>query len=443
MAIDKSLSQYQQNLLRGTTLGALRRAGITDAPIQQAVNYPTPKIAVQAPKVQNISLPESQASMPAAGVKAASPITNLLGQNPKGAGLGSFDSRKYSDLAKSFYDKATEKKDSYLDKHVSDFLDRFKDQSGGGGGQEYSNYMTSSLAPLATMGVDFAQNFSGTTPLAPLALSLPSEGEGSSYSDTQIQNMYESGDSDTKNSITKLIDDGTKVINDNPYLTDILKTGAQWQAQKTVGGVLAKELGFAGVGAAGGLPGMALGWLVGKAFDFFTGNKGKDADKLPENVFGLPLTDTGSEEDKKVTTLSGEKVDLGSDEYVEDMKARDEAFEETGDYDVYSDTPTTGPDYGPVTTGTVFDAEDEEDYSTPAPAPTPVYTPPSPVRDSGGDSGGGGGSSSSDQGETSSDSGFSDSGGWADDGYWSKGGRVTKALGGRMDKALIGGRRDI
>jgi len=78
MAIDKSLSQYQQNLLRGTTLGALKRAGITDAPIQ---NYQTPRITVQAPKVQNISLPESQASMPAAGVKAASPITNLLGQN--------------------------------------------------------------------------------------------------------------------------------------------------------------------------------------------------------------------------------------------------------------------------------------------------------------------------------------------------------------------------
>jgi hypothetical protein len=398
MAIDKSLSQYQQNLLRGTTLGALRRAGITDAPIQQAVNYPTPKIAVQAPKVQNISLPESQASMPAAGVKAASPITNLLGQNPKGAGLGSFDSRKYSDLAKSFYDKATEKKDSYLDKHVSDFLDRFKDQSGGGGGQEYSNYMTSSLAPLATMGVDFAQNFSGTTPLTSLALSLPSEGEGSSYSDTQIQNMYESGDSDTKNSITKLIDDGTKVINDNPYLTDILKTGAQWQAQKTVGGVLAKELGFAGVGAAGGLPGMALGWLVGKAFNFFTGNKGKDADKLPENVFGLPLTDTdskdGGKEDKKDYFKTKEY--LGSDEA---DRAREEAEE--------------GVDAGTA---------DVQDYADIYEPPTPVYTPPSPMRDSGGDSGGGGG-------------GWSGSGGRSDDSWdsspFNKGGRVDKALAGR------------
>ena len=46
------------------------------------------------------------------------------------------------------------------------------------------------------------------------------------------------------------------------------------------------------------------------------------------------------------------------------------------------------------------------------------------------DSGGGGGSNSSDQGETSSDSGFSDSGGWADDGYWAKGGRVSYSKGG-------------
>ena len=40
------------------------------------------------------------------------------------------------------------------------------------------------------------------------------------------------------------------------------------------------------------------------------------------------------------------------------------------------------------------------------------------------------GSSSSDQGETSSDSGFSDSGGWADDGYWAEGGRVSYSQGG-------------
>ena len=58
----------------------------------------------------------------------------------------------------------------------------------------------------------------------------------------------------------------------------------------------------------------------------------------------------------KVQTLDGRIVDSDSDEARADLDARDQAFQETGDYDVYSDTVTTGPDYGPVTSGTVFDA---------------------------------------------------------------------------------------
>ena len=61
----------------------------------------------------------------------------------------------------------------------------------------------------------------------------------------------------------------------------------------------------------------------------------------------------------KVQTLDGRIVDSDSDEARADLDARDKAFQETGDYDVYSDTVTTGPDYGPVTSGTVFDAEDD------------------------------------------------------------------------------------
>ena len=47
------------------------------------------------------------------------------------------------------------------------------------------------------------------------------------------------------------------------------------------------------------------------------------------------------------------------DEARADLDARDQAFQETGDYDEYSNTVTTGPNYGPVTSGTVFDAEDD------------------------------------------------------------------------------------
>jgi len=71
------------------------------------------------------------------------------------------------------------------------------------------------------------------------------------------------------------------------------------------------------------------------------------------------------------------------------MNLGDQQFAETGDYDVYSGDrgTTSGPDYsGGVTTGTTFDAEDEEDYSTPSPASEPDQ------RDRGGGGGGGGSS---------------------------------------------------
>ena len=45
----------------------------------------------------------------------------------------------------------------------------------------------------------------------------------------------------------------------------------------------------------------------------------------------------------KAVTLDGNIVDVGSDDYYDDLDARDKEFEETGDYDVYSNTVTTGP----------------------------------------------------------------------------------------------------
>jgi hypothetical protein len=98
----------------------------------------------------------------------------------------------------------------------------------------------------------------------------------------------------------------------------------------------------------------------------------------------------------KAVTLDGNIVDVGSDDYYADLDARDKEFEETGDYDVYSNTAPTGPAYsGKATVGTRFDAEDDGGGSDDS-------------------SSGGGGTSSSDQGETSSDSGFSDSGSYED-----------------------------
>ena len=90
----------------------------------------------------------------------------------------------------------------------------------------------------------------------------------------------------------------------------------------------------------------------------------------------------------KVKTLDGKIVDAGSDEAIADMNQRDKEFQETGDYDVYSGTTvTTGPDYGPVTSGTVFDAEDDgggDSSSSSSSASTagdaPGYSGPSPFR---------------------------------------------------------------
>ena len=78
----------------------------------------------------------------------------------------------------------------------------------------------------------------------------------------------------------------------------------------------------------------------------------------------------------KVQTLDGKIVDAGSEEAKADMNRRDREFQETGDYDVYSGTTvTTGPDYGPVTSGTVFDAEDDGggDTTTTTTSDAPAY----------------------------------------------------------------------
>ena len=111
----------------------------------------------------------------------------------------------------------------------------------------------------------------------------------------------------------------------------------------------------------------------------------------------------------KVQTLDGRIVDSDSDEARADLNARDKEFEETGDYDVYSNTATTGPTYsGKATEGTRFDAEDDGGGSDDS------------------SSGGGGTTSSSDQGETSSDSGFSDSGSYEDFGtMYARGGLAS------------------
>ena len=66
---------------------------------------------------------------------------------------------------------------------------------------------------------------------------------------------------------------------------------------------------------------------------------------------------------------------MNSDYYTDKNKMHELEYELTGDYDSYSDI-NYGPSYGnEYKEGTVFDAEDEENYSTPVETSTPVSTP--------------------------------------------------------------------
>ena len=200
----------------------------------------------------------------------------------------------------------------------------------------------------------------------------------------------------------KLVDKGIKGIEKYTGTSsdDDDKGKGFTSTQKTggLGSILGKALAFSLFGPvlgplafAGGKGILNLGKQQGLGFSPFGG----DGSPGPAGIVA-----------NKAVTLDGNIVDVGSDDYYEDLDKRDEEFEEAGDYDVYSNTVTTGPNYGPVTSGTVFDAED----------------------DGGGDddSGGGGGTSSSDQGETSSDSGFSDSGSYEDFGtMYARGGLAS------------------
>jgi len=148
---------------------------------------------------------------------------------------------------------------------------------------------------------------------------------------------------------------------------------------------------------------MGLGSIIGRtaAFGLLGPILGPLAFALGRGIMSrrnqMSLTDdniiTPGPKSGKVTTLDGKTVDFGSDEYVADMKARDKAFEETGDYDVYSDTPTSSPTYSPPDPSTYsYEGSDEQDEasnygggnggssSASTAGDAPGYSGPSPFR---------------------------------------------------------------
>jgi len=189
----------------------------------------------------------------------------------------------------------------------------------------------------------------------------------------------------------KLVDKGVKSIEKyTGTSSDEDKDKSGFVSQQKTGGlgsILGRALAFSLFGPvlgplafAGGKGILNLGKQQGLGFSPFGG----DGPPGPAGIVS-----------NKAVTLDGNIVDVGSDDYYDDLDARDKEFEETGDYDVYSNTVTTGP------TQPAFD-------------PNKDYYEGSDEQDRDDDSGSGDGTSSSDQGETSADSGFSDSGSYED-----------------------------
>ena len=431
MAVDKSLSQYQQDLLEGTTLGALRKAGV----VSPQIPVQTPKVDIrwQTPKVGDMKPAEEISFQPAAEIKTASPF-----KLPTAKGLASFDQKKYNDLARAFYNQtAKQAMDDPNLEYVSKFLNRpygprTVDRDSTTGFEESPelpsqkdfNYLTSSLTSGMTLP-------SLNTALAPFA-QTSNEG-ATSFSDTQMENIYENADSDTKTFITNAIDKVDDIYKggDKWGIGDMVKIGltsaGRNYAQKTVGGALAKELGFAG--AVGGPVGMFLGWLAGKLFDKFAGVEKET--KTPPWAISFDKTD-----DKDDTVEDKIKEQIKKQEEIwdrDDVDPADRGFVPVGTYggnEVYSsegisvDSKTgeiTNADgtYG----GNIVDEFVSETAPAPAPAPAPSHIGPS---NEGSDNGGGGG-------------GWSGSGGRSDDSWSSS----PFLKGGRVDKALTGGSKDI
>ncbi len=401
--IDKSLRQYYQN---GKEVDPYRKG------LEIIAGKGKDTIQTTAPgkiTARNLIKPAEKMTLPSVRKDKTVPSITTL---PKTA-RPSFDQKKYSGLASAFYDKLKEGEESYLDKYIN----RDPVRTAGGveeWGEDY-DYLTSSAAPDTALAAapDNLLAQLVTYPQTDTAITSTGEGEtATSYTDTQMEEIIKSGGQETENFFVNTYNKVNDVLNtklgENVWVKDaagnlIIDVGVK--------PFIAKQLG---IGSMLGIPGMIFGWI----FDKLTGRKNKSVDFLVNNL----VEDKGKD----------------GDEGKEDMDARDKEFEETGDYDVYSDV-SSGPKHGPVEPGTVYDAEDYGDSSitdapdiAPAPpAPAPTYGPYTP----------------SDDGGSSDD--FSSPG--ADDwsSYIAKGGLAQRAprksmlKGGRVDKALTGRSRDI
>ena len=214
----------------------------------------------------------------------------------------SLDSAQYSGLA-NILPKTEE--GSYLDKYI----DKYKDPiriARGVEGEADSDYLTSSLVEtdkaLTTQdtlpGTDIAtlqDTFPGID-IATTLDALPTKGEtATSYNDTQMQDIFKSGDQETKNFITSTSNKVTEWMKNN----EIVKTGGKvakdYLINTVVKSAVAKQLG---IGSLFGPIGMIFGWIFDKVREKITGEEVKSPVDFLINNLGPDGKDDGKDKDE-------------------------------------------------------------------------------------------------------------------------------------------------
>ena len=397
--IDKSLRQYYEN---GKEVDPYRKG------LEIIAGKGKDTIQTTAPgkiTARNLIKPAEKMTLPSVRKDKTVPSITTL---PKTA-RPSFDQKKYSGLASAFYDKIKAGEESYLDKYIN----RDPVRTAGGveeWGEDY-DYLTSSAAPDTALAAapDTALTAAPDKPLAQLVTypqtdtAITSTGEGetaTSYTDTQMQNIIENANPDEKNFITTIF----KTANDTIDNLGIDKTKIATNLVKNkVGKIVATELGISG-GAAGGPIGMLIGWLVGKAIEKFTG--GKEKKEEIEGIFSF--------DDEIITPIAPIYSNPNED------RAREEAAAKAA-----SDAMVAKE----IAAAEAFraDKEKQEELARQAKAYAEAQAakaPPQITQPTGGGNGGG---------QPQTGGGGYERGDYGGRGYhWAKGGRVDKALGGRI-----------
>ena len=228
------------------------------------------------------------------------------------------------------------------------------------------------------------------SPKTDTAATFTDKGEtATSFNDTQMKDIFQ-GD---KNFITTILKTANDTIDNLGLDTTKIATNL---VTKKVGDVVATKLGISG-GAAGGPIGMLIGGIVGWLVDKVTGGK-EETGEIPEGAISLADKDSTDKEFKVSGTYGGNEV------YSSDGSSVDS---ETGDI-----TNADGSHGGNIV----------DEFPSEPVKPTVTYSPP--VRHHTGGNGGG----NKDQG--GGHRGGAPSHSTRD--LMSKGGRVDKALGGRV-----------